>query len=534
MKKYEQARLEDVLQPGSRVAFYARVSTEEQDCTMQENAVEMFLGRYGCEIGEELKYIDSAVSAMKIPLKEREELQKLISDAETRKFDVIVTYKNDRLARSVEEHQEIRKIMHELNMHIVVSSTHELYTVGEIVPQTVKDGLTKIEAAITQERTRDTFRSKAKRGKWFGGKAPYGYTYRVIEENNGGEKTRKEKFVCNKEQQKVVKEIYRLFEIGYGFQQIANEIKDRKLDQNMKWSKEKIRYILTNPFYCGLMSMNRYDNGVLNDQNQWVKGTVQGVTPLFTREYWEYVMKLFENRKKRKIHSRDYSTPFLLRGILYCHQCKELMTTKNQEPGGVKYTRKKTEEKRRVYECKNCDFKLQAKTIHERFQSEYLPYVLEQVTQQKKDHVELEIEKRLKKEIKNLKDANKKLDEKIVKLNQQIEELSEEIKSYYEKEIIEDEVLEFMKIIMSHRTNKIHELNTVKDNKIGLQERIDHIAQTIQQKKYLPPHEVLNGFMKENVDTQKLRVFLLQFFKCIHVASDGNLVLEINERLMGL
>ena len=129
---------------------------------MQENAVEMFLERYGCKIGEGLKYIDPAVSAMKIPLKERKKFQELISDAEKRKFDVIVTYKNDRLARSVEEHQEIRKRMRELNMHIVLS-THELYTVGEIVSQTVKDGLTKIEAAITQERTRDTFRSKTKR-----------------------------------------------------------------------------------------------------------------------------------------------------------------------------------------------------------------------------------------------------------------------------------------------------------------------------------------------------------------------------------
>ncbi|MGE7636007.1 hypothetical protein ACQKMZ_28285 [Bacillus paramycoides] len=85
--------------------------------------------------------------------------------------------------------------------------------------------------------------------------------------------------------------------------------------------------------------------------------------------------------------------------------------------------------------------------------------------------------------MKNLKDANKKLDEKIVKLNQQIEELSEEIKSYYEKEIIEDEVLAFMKIIMLHRTNKIHELNMVKDNKIGLQERIDRVSRRLYSKK---------------------------------------------------
>ncbi|MCA1047814.1 hypothetical protein [Bacillus toyonensis] len=82
-----------------------------------------------------------------------------------------------------------------------------------VVSQTVKDGLTKIEAAITQERTRNTFQSKTKRGKWFGGKAPYGYTYRVIEENNGGQKTRIEEFKGDKDQQEVVTEIYRLFEV---------------------------------------------------------------------------------------------------------------------------------------------------------------------------------------------------------------------------------------------------------------------------------------------------------------------------------
>ena len=47
--------------------------------------------------------------------------------------------------------------MFEMNMHVVVSSSHELYTVGEIVPQTVKDGLTRIEAALIQERTKIHF-----------------------------------------------------------------------------------------------------------------------------------------------------------------------------------------------------------------------------------------------------------------------------------------------------------------------------------------------------------------------------------------
>ncbi|MGR5904569.1 hypothetical protein ACT7DI_03010 [Bacillus paranthracis] len=57
------------------------------------------------------------------------------------------------------------------------------------------------------------------------GKAAYGYEYRVIEENNGGIKNRIEQFVDVEQEQQVVKEIYRLFELGFGFQQIADEIK---------------------------------------------------------------------------------------------------------------------------------------------------------------------------------------------------------------------------------------------------------------------------------------------------------------------
>ena len=57
-------------------------------------------------------------------------------------------------------------------------------------------------------------------------------------------------------------------------------------------------------FYCGFISMNRYDNGVLNDQSQWIEGTPKDMKPLFTREYWEYVMRLFEERKKKSSFKR--------------------------------------------------------------------------------------------------------------------------------------------------------------------------------------------------------------------------------------
>ena len=43
MKQYNEMRLEDVLQPGKRVAFYARYSTKDQGYEMQKHSVEEFV-----------------------------------------------------------------------------------------------------------------------------------------------------------------------------------------------------------------------------------------------------------------------------------------------------------------------------------------------------------------------------------------------------------------------------------------------------------------------------------------------------------
>lgn len=72
-------RIEDVLQKGARVAFYARYSTSKQDYTMQLSEVQRFLQRYPCQLT--YSYIDDATSAVKLPMEQREKLQSLIEGA---------------------------------------------------------------------------------------------------------------------------------------------------------------------------------------------------------------------------------------------------------------------------------------------------------------------------------------------------------------------------------------------------------------------------------------------------------------------
>lgn len=78
------------------VALYARVSTTDQDCAMQLRELRDYCARRNWTIAQE--YVDTGFSGAKTS---RPELDRLLSDARQRRFDAIVTWKLDRLGRSL-------------------------------------------------------------------------------------------------------------------------------------------------------------------------------------------------------------------------------------------------------------------------------------------------------------------------------------------------------------------------------------------------------------------------------------------------
>lgn len=79
-----------------RVALYARVSTADQNCSLQLRELREYASRRGWTISDE--YIDEGVSGTKAS---RPELNRLLDDARQRRIDVICTWKIDRVARSL-------------------------------------------------------------------------------------------------------------------------------------------------------------------------------------------------------------------------------------------------------------------------------------------------------------------------------------------------------------------------------------------------------------------------------------------------
>ena len=82
---------------GKRAAIYVRVSTLEQDTDLQETELRQYSESRGWEY---VVYRDKGQSGAK---NDRPALNAMLSDLRRRKFDVVVVWKLDRLARSLKQ-----------------------------------------------------------------------------------------------------------------------------------------------------------------------------------------------------------------------------------------------------------------------------------------------------------------------------------------------------------------------------------------------------------------------------------------------
>ncbi len=80
----------------TKVAIYARVSTQDQDPGLQLSELRRYIQDRGWQVYHE--YVDVGQSGAK---DSRPELNKLMADARRRRFDTVLVWKFDRFARSV-------------------------------------------------------------------------------------------------------------------------------------------------------------------------------------------------------------------------------------------------------------------------------------------------------------------------------------------------------------------------------------------------------------------------------------------------
>ena len=164
-----------------RCAVYTRKSTEEgldQEYTSidaQRDAGQAYIASRRSEgwipVGDD--YDDGGFSGGTL---DRPALQRLLTDIEAGKVDVVVAYKLDRLSRSLFDFAELVKL---LDRHGVtfVSVTQQFNTTDAMGRMLLNILLTfaQFERELTAERIRDKFTASKKKGLWMHGIAPLGY-----------------------------------------------------------------------------------------------------------------------------------------------------------------------------------------------------------------------------------------------------------------------------------------------------------------------------------------------------------------------
>lgn len=149
-----------------RAAIYARVSTANngQDPTMQTRELTEYCQRRGWTVVGE--YVDVGISGTK---EKRPELDRLLSDAHTRRFDAVVVWKFDRFARSVSHLLRALENFQALGIEFV-SLSEQLDTstpTGKMV-FTVLGAVAELERSLIVERVRAGMRSARAKGKRIG------------------------------------------------------------------------------------------------------------------------------------------------------------------------------------------------------------------------------------------------------------------------------------------------------------------------------------------------------------------------------
>jgi DNA invertase Pin-like site-specific DNA recombinase len=149
-----------------KVALYARVSTSNngQDPTMQTRELREYAERRGWTVAGE--YVDIGISGTK---ERRPELDRLLRDANRRRFDVVAVWKFDRMARSVSHLLRVLETFNSLGIEFVsLSESLDTSTPAGKMVFTVLGAVAELERSLIVERVKAGLRNAKAKGKWIG------------------------------------------------------------------------------------------------------------------------------------------------------------------------------------------------------------------------------------------------------------------------------------------------------------------------------------------------------------------------------
>lgn len=329
-----------------RAAIYLRVSTDGQaeenryGLIVQEESTEAYCKSQGFVLNEGCLYKDEGFSGC-LPIEKRPALKKLFEDAREKKFDIVLVYKTDRMARDLRTTLNIVYDLKKLDVDFC-SVTQQFDTstpMGKVVFHQLAT-FAEFEKDLIVERMQSGRKRAAKDGKWVWGSPPYGFRL--------NKKTKK--LVIYEKEAEWVRTFFKwLVDEKFPLSAIhkrANEMnvpcyalkKRRKIENKGYWHKSSIARILCNPIYTGTDEFYRYkngkkrlsimlDEGLQKDKSGWITFKTD---PIITPKQFGLARK--QLLKNREMASRNLKNVYLFNKLLYCSRCGLKLFAGNKPP----------------------------------------------------------------------------------------------------------------------------------------------------------------------------------------------------------
>lgn len=302
-----------------RVALYARVSTDDQadrgTAEAQKTFIRNFANLFEFEVVDE--YIDDGVSGT-VPLAERPAGRRLLRDARSGQFTVVLVYRLDRLARSLrallDAHAELEQAR--VNIRSVSEPFDTSEPIGRFVFQLL-GSMAELEKSTIIERMSLGRDRVARQGKWTGGHVPYGFD--VTDDGLVVPSDRKVDPLGITEAD-LVRELFSRIADGSTIFAEARRLEDLgvpalrqygkgKTKASSRWTPSRISYMLRNTAYKGTIILKSRHGSVTRD-----------VPALVTEPLWDQArLQIKRNEKVRSRRGGD--RVYLLRGLITCADC---------------------------------------------------------------------------------------------------------------------------------------------------------------------------------------------------------------------
>lgn len=364
-----------------RVRMLLRVSSNQQleadgDLSVQRQLVKDYIFSQSDWQLDEKEYFEGSNSGYKNAVADRNILQEALQDAKAKEYDILVVYKDDRIGRR----------MWEIGAYVMSLKSFgvDIYTVKDdcISPESddimgqmmlaLRYGNAQKSSSDTGMRVKDTAQKLVQKGKFMGGKAPYGYKLELSGEVSKHGRALHH-LVVVPEQAEVVKYIYELsLHKEFGATKISKILNEHEIYKDRAprdiWKSGTIVSILTNPVYAGYTAYKRRErvDGRYHrlDSKDWIFAEKPDTEiTIIDENMWNQVQDTRKQRADKYIKSLENQNVTVIRrnsgmlaliDVLYCGYCGRKMTN------GSKYnywTIKDTGERRTskiaIYKCPN-------------------------------------------------------------------------------------------------------------------------------------------------------------------------------------